>query len=149
MSELTQLGAKVDIAGSPEEAILEVIDVPNQLGINSTIRMSCPEFTSLCPKTGQPDFAKIYLDYIPSLKLVESKSLKLFLCSFRNHGAFHEDCTNYIGVRLRDALHPRWLRLTAVWYPRGGISIDCFWSTGAFPQGYHLPRLHTPPYEGR
>lgn len=152
MQNLTQLGMKIGIPSSPDEAVLEIIEPPGEEAVRinrAAIRMSCPEFTSLCPVTGQPDFAKLFIDYIPAGKLVESKSLKLFLSSFRSHGAFHEDCTTYIGARLQKVLSPRWLRISGIWYPRGGIPIDVYWQTGPFPPGYHLPRLRNFDYEGR
>ena len=98
-------------------------------------RFTAPEFTSLCPVTGQPDFAHLVIDYVPGDWLVESKSLKLYLGSFRNHGAFHEDCTVAIGKRLVDLLEPKWLRIGGYWYPRGGMPIDVFWQTGTLPEG--------------
>ena len=109
----------------------------------------CLLLTALCPLTGQPDFAHLVVDYAPRAKLVESKSLKLFLASFRNHGAFHEDCTVGIGKRLVAALRPRWLRIGGYWYPRGGMPIDVFWQTGAPPRGLWLPDQGVPPYRGR
>jgi 7-cyano-7-deazaguanine reductase len=113
------------------------------------VRFTCPEFTSLCPMTGQPDFAHIVIDYIPGDWLVESKSLKLFMHSFRNHGGFHEACTLLIADRLIDLLAPRWLRIGAYWYPRGGIPIDVFWQTGAPPEGAWIPAQDVPGYRGR
>ena len=93
-------------------------------------RFTAPEFTSLCPVTGQPDFAHLVIDYVPKDWLVESKSLKLYLTSFRNHGAFHEDCTVAIGKRIAELTAPHFLRIGGYWYPRGGIPIDVFWQTG-------------------
>lgn len=87
------------------------------------VRFNCPEFTSLCPITGQPDFATIYIDYIPDVKMVESKSLKLYLFSFRNHGAFHEDCVNIIMKDLIRLMAPKYIEVTGIFTPRGGISI--------------------------
>ena len=113
------------------------------------IFMTCPEFTSLCPVTGQPDFAHLVIDYAPGKWLVESKSLKLYLGSFRNHGAFHEDCTVSIGKRLVDLLQPDWFRIGGYWYPRGGIPIDVFWQTGRAPEGVFLPDIDVEPYRGR
>jgi 7-cyano-7-deazaguanine reductase len=113
------------------------------------VRFTCPEFTSLCPITGQPDFAHIVIDYVPGSHLVESKSLKVFLQSFRNHGAFHEACTMQIAGRLVDLLEPVWFRIGAFWYPRGGIPIDVFWQSGAAPAGSYIPALDVPPYRGR
>ena len=114
-----------------------------------TIHIEVPEFTCLCPKTGQPDFAHLVIDYVPDAWLVESKSLKLYLGSFRNHGSFHEDCTVGIGKRLVTALAPRWLRIGGYWFPRGGIPIDVFWQTGAPPSGLWLPDQGVAPYRGR
>jgi 7-cyano-7-deazaguanine reductase len=148
VSGLSQLGTKVDTPESPEKAVLE--KVPNgNTGTDYVVRFTAPEFTSLCPMTGQPDFAHIVIDYIPGDFLVESKSLKLFLQSFRNHGAFHEDCSVYIAKRLVDLLQPKWLRIGAYWYPRGGIPIDVFWQTGPAPEGVWLPDQGVPTYRGR
>ncbi|NTE54809.1 NADPH-dependent 7-cyano-7-deazaguanine reductase QueF [Agrobacterium tumefaciens] len=148
VSGLSQLGTKVDTPESPEKAILE--KVPNgNAGTDYVVRFTAPEFTSLCPMTGQPDFAHIVIDYIPGDFLVESKSLKLFLQSFRNHGAFHEDCSVYIAKRLVELLQPKWLRIGAYWYPRGGIPIDVFWQTGPAPKGVWLPDQGVATYRGR
>ena len=148
VSSLSMLGANVDAPKSPEEAILE--RVPNgNAGTQFVVRFTAPEFTSLCPMTGQPDFAHIVIDYIPGKWLVESKSLKLFMFSFRNHGAFHEDCSVYIAKRLVDLLEPEWLRIGAYWYPRGGIPIDVFWQTGEAPKGVWLPEQGVATYRGR
>lgn len=145
---LTQLGANTTLPRSPEEAVLERVPNP-QPGTLYTVRFTQPEFTSLCPITGQPDFAHLVIDYVPGDWLVESKSLKLFLGSFRNHGAFHEDCTVGIGKRIADLLDPQWLRIGGYWYPRGGMPIDVFWQTGAVPQGLWLPDQGVPTYRGR
>ncbi len=148
ISGLTQLGQSTALPASPDVAVLE--RVANSQG-NSlyVVRFTAPEFTSLCPMTGQPDFAHLVIDYVPGKWLVESKSLKLYLGSFRNHGAFHEDCTVGIGKRLVTELKPRWLRIGGYWYPRGGIPIDVFWQTGAPPRGLWLPDQGVPPYRGR
>ncbi|GGA78160.1 NADPH-dependent 7-cyano-7-deazaguanine reductase [Brucella endophytica] len=146
---LTQLGAKAEIAGSPEEAVLETVPFTRGDGAPAIVRFTCPEFTSLCPMTGQPDFAHIVIDYAPDARLVESKSLKLFLFSFRNHGAFHEDCTIMIGRRVVEATRPLWLRIGGYWYPRGGIPIDVFWQTGTPPEGAWVPETGVPGYRGR
>ncbi|MBR4714277.1 MAG: NADPH-dependent 7-cyano-7-deazaguanine reductase QueF [Paludibacteraceae bacterium] len=90
------------------------------------VTLNCPEFTSLCPKTGQPDFAKIVINYIPNERMVESKSLKLYLFSFRNHGDFHEDCINIIMKDLVKLMSPRYLEVVGIFTPRGGISIYPF-----------------------
>ncbi|NKD77430.1 NADPH-dependent 7-cyano-7-deazaguanine reductase QueF [Haematospirillum sp. H1815] len=147
-SGLTQLGHASALPSSPEAATLETVPNPHP-GTLYVARFAAPEFTSLCPVTGQPDFAHLVIDYVPGATLVESKSLKLFLGSFRNHGAFHEDCTVYIGKRLAEALKPVWLRIGGYWYPRGGIPIDVFYQTGPVPDGVWLPDQGVPPYRGR
>ena len=145
---LTQLGATTDAPTSPDAAMLERVGNP-QPGMAYLVRFTCPEFTTLCPLTGQPDFAHIVLDYVPDEWIVESKSLKLFLASFRNHGAFHEACTLEVARRVIEAIAPRWLRIGAYWYPRGGIPIDVFWQTGTPPDGVWLPDQGVAPYRGR
>ena len=147
-TELSQLGQAVTLPTSPDEAVLERVPNPHP-DADYLIRFTCPEFTSLCPITGQPDFAHIVIDYVPKLHIVESKSLKLYLASFRNHGAFHEACTVDIGKRLIETLDPKWLRIGGYWYPRGGIPIDIFWQTGAPPEGLWLPDQGVPSYRGR
>lgn len=144
----TQLGQQTALPASPEVAELERVANPHP-GTDYVARFTAPEFTSLCPVTGQPDFAHIVIDYVPGQWLVESKSLKLYLGSFRNHGAFHEDCTIAIAKRLVDLLEPKWLRIGGYWYPRGGIPIDVFWQTGDVPQGVWLPDQGVPAYRGR
>ena len=146
--ELTQLGSFAPLPASPDEAVLETVPNPHP-GTLYLVRFTAPEFTSLCPITGQPDFAHLVLDYVPRDRLVESKSLKLFLGSFRNHGAFHEACTVAIGKHLVEALSPLWLRIGGYWYPRGGIPIDVFWQTGPVPEGLWLPDQGVPGYRGR
>jgi len=146
---LTQLGRSTAAPSTPEEAVLETVAFTRGAGAPAIVRFTCPEFTSLCPVTSQPDFAHIVIDYAPDALLVESKSLKLFLTSFRNHGAFHEDCTVMIARRVVDATRPLWLRIGGFWYPRGGIPIDVFWQTGAPPEGVFLPDMGVPPYRGR
>lgn len=145
---LSQLGAQTAAPTNPEEAVLERVPNPHADALY-VARFTAPEFTSLCPVTGQPDFAHIVIDYVPGDWLVESKSLKLYLTSFRNHGAFHEDCTVAIGKRLADLLQPKWLRIGGYWYPRGGIPIDVFWQTGEPPKGLYLPDQGVPSYRGR
>ena len=145
---LTQLGAMAKLPASPDEAVLESAPNP-QAGTDYLIRFTAPEFTSLCPMTGQPDFAHLVIDYAPAKAIVESKSLKLFLGSFRNHGAFHEDCTVMIGKRIVAAIKPKWLRIGGYWYPRGGIPIDVFWQTGTVPKGLWVPEQGVPTYRGR
>lgn len=148
ISSLTQLGNKAASAASPEEAVLEKVSNPHS-DVTYCARFTSPEFTSLCPVTGQPDFATIIIDYCPDGWLVESKSLKLYLQSFRNHGAFHEDCTVMIAKRLVKEVKPKWLRIAGLWYPRGGIPIDVFWQTGEPPKGALIPALDTKPYSAR
>jgi 7-cyano-7-deazaguanine reductase len=143
-----QLGRPAAIPSSPDEAVLDRVENPHR-DENYVARFTVPEFTTLCPITGQPDFAHFVIDYVPDRFLVESKSLKLYLASFRNHGAFHEDCTVAIGKRLAKLLEPRWLRIGGYWYPRGGMPIDVFWQTGAPPKGLWLPDQGVPPYRGR
>ena len=147
-SDLQQLGGKTELPASPEEAMLEKVANP-QADVDYCVRFTAPEFTSLCPMTGQPDFAHLVIDYVPDQYLVESKSLKLYLGAFRNHGAFHEDCTVSIGRRLVELLSPRWLRIGGYWYPRGGIPIDVFWQTGETPKSVCIPDQGVPPYRGR
>ena len=148
VSGLSQLGRSVETPASPEAAVLEKVP-STHAGTDFVVRFTAPEFTSLCPMTGQPDFAHLVIDYVPDCWLVESKSLKLYLTSFRNHGAFHEDCSVYIARRIVDLLQPKWLRIGAYWYPRGGIPIDVFWQTGEVPAGVWLPDQGVPTYRGR
>lgn len=145
--KLAQLGADAGIAASPEEAVLERVKSPTSDPY--LIRLTCPEFTSICPVTGQPDFAHLVIDYCPNKWIVESKSFKLYLSSFRNHGDFHEACTTGIGQRLVKELEPRWLRIGGYWYPRGGIPIDIFYQTGKCPDNLWVPDQGVPTYRGR
>ncbi|MDE8346005.1 MAG: preQ(1) synthase [Acidocella sp.] len=145
---LQQLGRNVAMPASPEAAMLERVAAKTG-GKLAMVRFVCPEFTSLCPLTGQPDFAHIVLDYIPGDWLVESKSLKLFFQSFRNHGGFHEACTLMIAQRVVDLLSPVWLRIGAYWYPRGGMPIDVFWQSGNPPEGAWIPDQGVTGYRGR
>jgi 7-cyano-7-deazaguanine reductase len=147
-SGLTQLGQLTAPPASPEQAVLERAPNPHADAVYLA-RFTAPEFTSLCPITGQPDFAHLVIDYAPDQWIVESKSLKLYLGSFRNHGAFHEDCTVAIGKRLVDLLGPRWLRIAGYWYPRGGMPIDVFWQTGEAPKGLWVPDTGVAAYRGR
>ena len=146
--DLTVLGHASRIPATPDEAKLERVPNPDP-SAQYVVRVTCPEFTALCPLTGQPDFAHLVIDYIPDGWIVESKSLKLFLASFRNHGAFHEACTMLIAERLIALLDPAWLRIGAYWYPRGGMPIDVFWQTGAPPAGVWIPEQGVAPYRGR
>jgi len=145
---LTQLGRQVALPASPDEAVLERVANP-QAGVLYLARFTAPEFTAICPVTGQPDFARLVIDYAPDAWLIESKSLKLYLGSFRNHGAFHEDCTLAIGKKIVEIAEPKWLRIGGYWYPRGGMPIDVFWQTGAPPVGLWLPDQGVEPYRGR
>jgi len=147
-SGLTQLGQQTEAPTSPETAVLEKVPNP-EAGTQYLVRFTAPEFTSLCPLTGQPDFAHLVIDYVPGPFLVESKSLKLYLASFRNHGAFHEACTVGIGKRLVAEIQPQWLRIGGYWYPRGGIPIDVFYQTGEAPKGVWIPDQGVQPYRGR
>jgi 7-cyano-7-deazaguanine reductase len=145
---LTQLGQAAALPASPAEARLETVPNPHP-GTLYAVRFTAPEFTSLCPVTGQPDFAHLVIDYVPRGLIVESKSLKLYLGSFRNHGAFHEDCTVAIGKRLVETLNPHWLRIGGYWYPRGGMPIDVFYAAGGLPAGVWVPDQGVAPYRGR
>jgi 7-cyano-7-deazaguanine reductase len=147
-TNLTQLGREVRGFANPEEAVLERAPNP-QKGVLYLARFTVPEFTSLCPVTGQPDFAHLVIDYAPADWLIESKSLKLYLASFRNHGAFHEDCTVAIGRKIVEVAAPLWIRIGGYWFPRGGIPIDVFWQSGPAPEGLWLPDQGVPPYRGR
>jgi 7-cyano-7-deazaguanine reductase len=141
--ELTQLGRDARVFDSPEASWLERVPNPHP----STLYLV--RFTSLCPVTGQPDFAQLVIDYAPQDWLIESKSLKLYLGAFRNHGAFHEDCTVAIGKKIVETAAPRWLRIGGYWYPRGGIPIDIFYQTGPIPDGLWAPDQGVAPYRGR
>jgi 7-cyano-7-deazaguanine reductase len=145
---LSVLGKAAKFPQSPEEAILDRVANPHPDTLY-VARFAAPEFTSLCPVTGQPDFAHLVIDYVPKAWLIESKSLKLYLASFRNHGAFHEDCTVAVGKRIADLLEPHYLRIGGYWYPRGGMPIDVFWQSGRPPEGVWLPDQGVAPYRGR
>jgi 7-cyano-7-deazaguanine reductase len=145
---LTQLGRPTPLPASPDAATLERVRNP-ATGAHYVVRFTCPEFTALCPLTGQPDFAHVVIDTIPRDWIIESKSLKLFLGSFRNHGTFHEACTMLIAQRLVAALDPIWLRIGGYWYPRGGMPIDVFYQTGTPPEGVWIPPQDVAPYRGR
>ena len=136
-----QLGRQVRLPRSPEEAVLDAVPNPHG-GEDYVVRFTASEFTCLCPITGQPDFAEFVVDYCPAKSILESKSFKLFLASFRNTGAFHEDCTVTIGKRIVAAVKPKFLRIAGYWNARGGIPIDVFWQTGRLPRGVELPTLH-------
>ena len=142
------LGQTSALPASPDAATLDYVANPRP-GRAYLVRFAVPEFTSLCPVTGQPDFAHLVIDYAPRETIVESKSLKLFLGAFRNHAAFHEDCTVGIGERLFTEMAPHWLRIGGYWYPRGGIPIDVFWQSGPPPEQMWLPPQDVPNYRGR
>ncbi|MDD3370781.1 MAG: preQ(1) synthase [Alphaproteobacteria bacterium] len=145
---LRQLGHATPIPSSPDRALIEKVPNPHPKN-DYVVRFTCSEFTCLCPVTGQPDFAHIVIDYVPGKWLVESKSLKLYFQSFRNHGAFHEDCSVGIGEALIHILKPKWLRISAYWYPRGGMPIDVFFQKGVLPKGVDVPDTGVSPYRGR
>ena len=146
--ELTQLGSTSTIPASPDAAVIEKVPNPH-IDTRYLVRFTCPEFTALCPITGQPDFAHLVIDYWPDRYIVESKSFKLYLGSFRNHGAFHECCTVGIGKRLTAGIVPKWLRIGGYWYPRGGMPIDVFYQTGETPEDLWLPDQGVAPYRSR
>lgn len=143
-----QLGRAVAIPSDPDKAVLDRVPNPHA-DTQFVARFTFPEFTSICPVTGQPDFGILMIDYVPDGWLVESKSLKLYLQSFRNHGAFHEDCTVAIGRRIADLLKPHWLRIGGYFNPRGGMPIDVFWQTGNPPDGVWVTEQGIAPYRGR
>ncbi len=145
---LTQLGQSSDLPDSPEAAVLDAVPNPHP-ETPYLVRFVAPEFTSLCPVTSQPDFAHLVIDYVPEQKIVESKSLKLYLGSFRNHPGFHEQCTVDVAQKIISTIAPRWLRIGGYWYPRGGIPIDVFYQTGEPPSGVWVPDQGVAPYRGR
>ena len=146
--KLTQLGRAVAQPPSPEKAVLESVPNPHP-DANYVVRFTAPEFTTLCPITGQPDFAHFVIDYVPAGSILESKSLKLFLNSFRNARGFHEATSIAIAKRIAQAIKPKYRRIAGYWYPRGGIPIDIFWQTGKLPSGVWLPDTGVAPYRGR
>ena len=143
-----QLGRPMAVPASPAEARLDRVPNPHP-DTNYVARFTMPEFTVMCPVTGQPDFAIMVIDYVPRRYLVESKSLKLYLNSFRNHGDFHEACTVAIGKRLTTLLKPKWLRIGGYFFPRGGMPIDVFWQAGRLPAGVWAPDQGVPLYRAR
>ena len=145
---LNALGYKSKVPDFPNPSILEKVGNP-KIGIEYSIRFTCPEFTSICPVTSQPDFAYIIIDYVPGKYIVESKSFKLYLLGYRNHGAFHEDCTISIAQDIVNLLDPKWLRIGGYWYPRGGIPIDIFWQTNQKPKNLFIPDHFVENYKGR
>jgi 7-cyano-7-deazaguanine reductase len=148
-SKLSHLGRPESrIPDSPADAVLDRVPNPHP-DTNYVARFTFPEFTAICPVTGQPDFATIVIDYVPKAWLVESKSLKLYLNSFRNHGVFHEDCTVSIGKKLVDLLQPQWLRIGGYFHPRGGMPIDVFWQAGSLPAEVWAPPQGVATYHAR
>src|SRR4051812_200337 len=146
--ETRHLGQPSDLPASPDEAVLDYVPNP-RLGALYLVRFTTPEFTSLCPVTGQPDFAHLVIDYAPGETIVESKSLKLFLGSFRNHCGFHEDVTVGIGQRLSEEMEPQWLRIGGYWDPRGGMPVHVVRQRGPPPEGLWLPDQGVASYRGR
>ena len=146
--DLNALGYKSKVPEFPDNNILEKVTNP-KIGVDYAIRFTCPEFTSICPVTAQPDFAHIVIDYVPNKFIVESKSFKLYLLGYRNHGAFHEDCTISIAQDIVELLSPKWLRIGGYWYPRGGIPIDIFWQTSEQPKNLFIPIHNVDNYRGR
>jgi 7-cyano-7-deazaguanine reductase len=143
-----QLGRVAPIPASPDQAVLD--RVPNSHPDTDYVaRFTFPEFTVMCPVTGQPDFATLVIDYAPRGWLVESKSLKLYLNSFRNHASFHEACTVVIGKKLVTVLKPKWLRIGGYFHPRGGMPIDVFWQAGKLPSGVWAPDQGVRTYSAR
>src|SRR5229473_713977 len=143
-----QLGRPVPLPASPRAAKLDRVANPHP-DSPYVARFTFPEFTTMCPVTGQPDFAIMVIDYVPNHFLIESKSLKLFLNSFRNHATFHEDCTVGIGKRVYAHLKPRWLRIGGYFHPRGGMPIDVFWQAGRLPRNVWAPDQGVRSYRGR
>jgi 7-cyano-7-deazaguanine reductase len=141
---LTQLGSRSEIPSNPHLAHLETIDLQARK-CPMMVRLSTIEVTTLCPVTSQPDFGKLLIDYIPRTKLIESKSLKLFLGSFRNFNTFHEQCIDYITDRLFESLDPTWIRVAGLFHPRGGISITPVCTLGNIPDGIYIPDLRLQP----
>src|ERR1700730_2213824 len=148
MTRPLQLGRPSRVPASPGAAVLDRVANPHP-DTNYLARFTAPEFTVLCPVTGQPDFAILVIDYVPAKWLGESKSLKLYLASFRDHGAVHEDCTIAVGTKSGARLPPKWLRIGGYWYPRGGMPIDVFWQSGKLPAGVWVPDQGVAPYRGR
>src|SRR2546430_2392114 len=143
-----QLGRSVPLPRSPDQALLDAFPNPHP-DTDYLVRFTAPEFTCLCPVTGQPDFAHFVIDYLPDRWLVESKSLKLYLHSYRNHGGFHEGTTLDVAKHLLAAIKPKWIRIGGYWYPRGGMPIDVFFEKGRLPAGMWVPDQGVEPYRGR
>ena len=146
---MKSLGKKTSYQlGNVDKKILEKVPNPHQ-DVDYAVSFSCPEFTSICPITGQPDFAHLVIDYVPEKSILESKSLKLYLFSYRNHGAFHEDCTVQIAKDIIACVKPKWLRIGGYWYPRGGIPIDVFFESGKLPSSVKPREQQVAGYKGR
>ena len=146
--QMTYLGKSTPAPESPDEAVLDRI--PNaHPDTPYLVRFSAPEFTTLCAVAGQPDFAHFVIDYVPRAWLIESKALKFYLSSFRNHVNFHEQCTVSIGKRLALSYEPEYLRICGFWYARGGMPIDVFWQFGTLPSQAWLPDPGIPTYKAR
>lgn len=149
MSKELKLGKETNYQfDAPSKTILQEIDNPHK-DADYGVRLTCPEFTSICPVTSQPDFAHIIIDYVPGDYLVESKSFKMYLFSYRNHGSFHEDCTVQIAKDIIATIKPKWLRIGGYWYPRGGIPIDVFYENGELPKGVWIKDQDVDVYKGR
>ena len=142
------LGSKSNVKNSPDSFILDCVNNPH-LDHDYSIRFIAPEFTSICPITSQPDFGKIIIDYVPNKLLMESKSFKLFLFSFRDYGGFHEDCTIKISKKIIKYVKPKWIRVASFWNPRGGIPIDIISQTGKKPANVIVSELKIPIYDNR
>ena len=142
------LGSKSNVKSSPDSFILDCVNNPH-LDHDYSIRFIAPEFTSICPITSQPDFGKIIIDYVPNKLLMESKSFKLFLFSFRDYGGFHEDCTIKISKKIIKYVKPKWIRVASFWNPRGGIPIDIISQTGKKPVNVIVSELNIPIYGNR
>ena len=142
------LGKDSDIINSPDKFKLDSVKNPHS-DTSYSIRLTAPEFTSICPITAQPDFGNIIVDYIPRKMIVESKSFKLFLFSFRNYGAFHEDCTIKIAKKIINCIEPKWIRVVSFWNPRGGIPIDVFFQKGKKPSDIYIHDLDVKIYRPR
>ena len=148
MADLNNLGKKSNFIDDPNLVNLECVKNPHK-NLDYIVRLTSPEFTSICPITNQPDFGIIIIDYLPKNLIVESKSFKLFLHSFRNHGAFHEDCTIFIAKKIIQTIKPKWLRAAGYWNPRGGIPIDIFFQTGQLPENVWFREHDIKGYKGR
>lgn len=147
-AKLNYLGKKKKIPSDPNKCNLDSIPNKNNKK-NYLVRLTVTEFTSLCPITGQPDFAKFIIDYQPNKFLVESKSFKFFIHSFRNYQCFHENCTIFIAEKILKSIKPIWLRISGYWYPRGGIPIDIFYENKRPPKNLFIPETGIKSYKGR